>query len=171
MLERVIVSEFDGWPLHISAAPNKRTLYNFPMQSAGAEMLRLAANRLCEADLVPSMLVHDGILLELDNEEQVEHAIEIMRIAGTEVCRGLEIGVDIDQKLIGGARYRDKRPVAQKMWAIVMDICGVGELPEAAAGLKCALRDKSYKIRGGHAVGAHRRGAGRPGSKKSRILR
>ena len=56
------------------------------------------------------MLVHDGILFELDSEEQVQHAIEIMRIAGTEVCGGLEIGVDIDQKLIGGARYRDKRP-------------------------------------------------------------
>ena len=71
MLERVIVSEFDGWPLHISTSPNKRTLYNFPMQTGGAEMLRLAANRLCEADLVPIMLVHDGILFELDNEEQV----------------------------------------------------------------------------------------------------
>ena len=112
MLERVIVSEFDGWPLHISHSPNKRTLYNFPMQSGGAEMLRLAANRLCDADLVPIMLVHDGILFELDTEEQVEHAKEIMRIAGAEVCGGLEIGVDEDQKLIGGARYRDKRPVA-----------------------------------------------------------
>ena len=71
MLERVIVSEFDGWPLHISTSPNKRTLYNFPMQAGGAEMLRLAANRLCDAGLVPSMLVHDGILLELDSEEQV----------------------------------------------------------------------------------------------------
>ena len=133
MLERVIVSEFDGWPLHISTSPNKRTLYNFPMQSGGAEMLRLAANRLCEAGLVPSMLVHDGILFELDNEEQVQHAIEIMRIAGTEVCGGLEIGVDIDQKLIGGARYRDKRPVAKKMWAVVMGVLReLGALPEAA---------------------------------------
>jgi DNA polymerase I len=133
ILERIIVSEFDGWPLHISTAPNKRTLYNFPMQSGGAEMLRLAANRLCEAGLVPSMLVHDGILLELDNEEQVQHAIEIMRVAGTEVCGGLEIGVDIDQKLIGGARYRDKRPVAQKMWEVVMAVLReIGALPTAA---------------------------------------
>ena len=84
-----IVSEFDGWPLHLSHSPNKRTLYNFPMQSGGAEMLRLAANRLCDADLVPIMLVHDGILFELDTEEQVAHAKEIMRIAGTEVCGGL----------------------------------------------------------------------------------
>ena len=55
---------------------------------------------------MPSMLVHDGILFELDNEEQVEHAIEIMRAAGAEVCGGLAIGVDVDQKLISGARYR-----------------------------------------------------------------
>ena len=84
-------------------------------------MLRLAANRLCDADLVPIMLVHDGILFELDNEEQVEHAMEIMRAAGREVCGGFEIGVDEDQKLIGGARYRDKRPVAVSMWDTVME--------------------------------------------------
>ena len=133
MLEREIVSEFDGWPLYISTSPNQRTLYNFPMQSGGTEMLRLAANRLCDASLVPSMLVHDGILLELDNEEQVEHAKEIMRIAGTEVCDGLEIGVDEDQKLIGGARYRDKRPIARHMWAVVMGVLQeLGAIPEAA---------------------------------------
>jgi DNA polymerase-1 len=134
MLERVIVSEFDGWPLRLSTSPNKRTLYNFPMQSGGAEILRLASNRLCEAGLVPSMLVHDGILFELDNEEQVQHAIEIMRIAGTEVCGGLELGVDIDQKLIGGKRYCDKRPVAIRMWAAIMGVLReLGAIPEAAA--------------------------------------
>jgi DNA polymerase I-like protein with 3'-5' exonuclease and polymerase domains len=133
MLERVIVSEYDGWPLHISTSPNKRTLYNFPMQSGGAEMLRLAANRLCDAGLGPSMLVHDGILFELEAEEQVQHAIEIMRIAGTEVCGDLEIGVDVDQKLIDGARYRDKRPVAKHMWEVVMGVVReIGALPTAA---------------------------------------
>ena len=83
-------------------------------------MLRLAAVRLCEADLVPSMLVHDGILFEVNNEEQVEHAAEIMRAAGAEICNGLEIGVDVDQQL-DGARYRDKRPLARRMWATVME--------------------------------------------------
>ena len=130
MLERVIESEFDGWPLHISLSPNKRTLFNFPMQSGGAEMLRLAANLLCAADLVPNMLVHDGILLELDNNEQVRHAIEIMEKAGLAVCGGLKIGVDVDQRLEGGARYADKRPMAQKMWATVMDVLQeVGAMP------------------------------------------
>jgi DNA polymerase I-like protein with 3'-5' exonuclease and polymerase domains len=132
MLQRFITSDYDGWPLWISHTPNKRTLHNFPMQSGGAAMLRLAANRLCEADLVPLMLVHDGILFELDNEEQVQHAIEIMRGAGRDVCGGFEVDVDIDQKLIGGARYRDKRPVALSMWQTVMaTLREIGALKDA----------------------------------------
>jgi hypothetical protein len=121
MLERRIESTF-GWPLHLTTSPNKRTLFNFPMQSGGAEMLRLAAWRLCEAGLVPSMLVHDGILLEVTTREQVELAKQIMLQAGRDIGGGFEIGVDVDQMLIGGARYRDKRPVARKMWNTIMSV-------------------------------------------------
>jgi DNA polymerase I-like protein with 3'-5' exonuclease and polymerase domains len=119
MLQRRVESVF-GWPLRITTSPNKRTLYNFPMQADGAEMLRLAAWRLCEAGIVPVMLIHDGILLEATDREQIEHAKEIMRTAGRDVCDGFEIGVDVDQMLIGGARYSDKRPMARKMWATIM---------------------------------------------------
>jgi hypothetical protein len=120
MLARRIESIF-GWPLHITTSPNKRTLYNYPMQSGGAEMLRLAAWQLCEAGIVPVMLIHDGILFELTSREQIEPAKEIMRQAGRDVCGGFEIGVDEDQRLVGGARYQDKRPVAKKMWGTIMD--------------------------------------------------
>ena len=58
--------------------------------------------------------------MEVSDREQIEHAMEIMRAAGREVCNGFEIGVDIDQMLIGAARYGDKRPVAQKMWGTMM---------------------------------------------------
>jgi DNA polymerase I len=109
-----------GWPLHISTSPNKRTLYNFPAQAGGAEMLRLAAVRLCEIGLVPSMLVHDGILLEVEDEAQIAEAADVMHWAGREVCNGFEIGVDVDQKLLPGETYRDKREDAQEMWATVM---------------------------------------------------
>jgi hypothetical protein len=119
MLERRMESIF-GWALRISVSPNLRTLYNFPMQSGGADMLRLAAWRLCEAGIVPVMLIHDGILFEAMDREQVEHAKEIMREAGCDSCDGFEIGVDIDQLLENGARYRDKRPVATKMWKTIM---------------------------------------------------
>jgi DNA polymerase-1 len=109
-----------GWPLGITTSPNIRTLYNFPMQGNGAEMLRLAAVKLCEIGLVPNMLIHDGILLEVDNSEQIEAAKEAMQWAGREVCDGMMIDVDVDQKLEHGARYRDKRPVAKEMWAAMM---------------------------------------------------
>jgi DNA polymerase I len=128
MLSRRIESVF-GWPLRIS--PNQRTLYNFPMQSGGAEMLRLAAWRLCKAGIVPCMLIHDGILFEMTDREQIEYAQEIMRAAGRDVCNGLEVGVDTDQLLLGGARYTDKRPLAKKMWATIMSVLqAVGALPK-----------------------------------------
>ena len=134
MLERVIRSEFDAWPLHISYSPEQAHTLQFSDAVRRRRNAAAGGQRLCEADLVPSMLIHDGILLELDNEEQVEHAIEIMRKAGAEVCDGLEIGVDVDQKLIGGARYRDKRPVAQRIWQEVMNVlCEIGALPAGAA--------------------------------------
>jgi hypothetical protein len=99
------------------------------MQSGDAEMLRLAAMRLCEAGIVPSMLVHDAVLLELDNEEQVAHAVEIMKSAGRDVCNGFDIGVDVERMKDG--RFRDKREVAKKMWATVMQaLQAVGALPE-----------------------------------------
>jgi DNA polymerase I-like protein with 3'-5' exonuclease and polymerase domains len=132
MLARRIESVF-GWPLRLTTSPNKRTLYNFPMQSAGADMLRLAAQRLCEVGIAPCMLIHDGILLEVQSEREIEHAKEIMRGAGRDVCDGLEIGVDVDQQLEHGARYRDKRPVAQKMWDTIMRaLQNVGAMPNGA---------------------------------------
>jgi hypothetical protein len=129
MLDRRTETVF-GWPLYLSTDPNQRTLMNFACQGNGAEMLRLAAIRLCEAGLVPCMLIHDGILFELDNDEQVEHAKEIMRGAGRDVLDGFEIGVDEDQRLIGGARYADGRDVAKEMWRTIMEaLKEVGALP------------------------------------------
>jgi hypothetical protein len=83
---------------------------------------------------VPVMLIHDGILRELGNEDQIMQAIEIMRWAGREVCNGFEIGVDIDQKLEHGARYQDRCPFARKMWATMMDaLATVKAVPRKAA--------------------------------------
>ena len=128
MVERKMLSP-SGWPMYLSNSPNRRTLYNFPMQSGGAEMLRLAAVRLCEAGLIPNMLVHDAILLEVDNEEQIAQAVEIMKQAGRDVLGGFEVGVDITPMEDG--RFRDKRPMAKKMWETIMRaLQAVGALPK-----------------------------------------
>jgi hypothetical protein len=80
------------------------------------------------------MLVHDGILLEVKDKEHFAHAIEIMRSAARDVCDGFEIGVDVDQMLEHGARYRDKRPVAQAMWATIMKaLQAIGAMPRRAS--------------------------------------
>jgi hypothetical protein len=83
-------------------------------------MLREAATRLCDAGVVPIMLIHDGILFEETDPEKLDHAREIMLQAGRDVCGGFEIGVDRDQRLVGGERYYDKRPMAKKMWNTIM---------------------------------------------------
>ena len=133
MLARKIESVY-GWTLRISSAPNRRTLYNFPMQSGGAEMLRLAAWRMCEVGVVPIMLIHDGILLEETEPEKIELASEIMLQAGRDVCDGFEIGVDTDQYLIGPARYRDKRDMAKNMWKAMMETLQlIGVIPDKDA--------------------------------------
>jgi hypothetical protein len=119
MLTRQIESVL-GWSLRISTSPNQRTLQNFPSRRR-RHMLRLATMRLCDAGIVPCMLIHDGILLEENEPEKIAHAKEIMRDAGRDVCNGLEIGVDADQLLENGARYHDKRPVAQQMWQTIMN--------------------------------------------------
>jgi DNA polymerase I len=130
LLERQMDTVF-GWPLYLTTSPNERTLFNFPMQGNGAEMLRLAAWRMCEAGIVPNMLIHDGLLIEVDDEDQIAQAKEIMRAAGREVCGGFEIGVDVDQRLVRGARYRDKRPVAQAMWRTMMEaLQAIGAYPQ-----------------------------------------
>jgi hypothetical protein len=132
MLERRIETSH-GWPLHISTSPNQRTLGNFKLQGGGAEMLRWATVQLCDAGIIPCMLIHDGILFEESDPEKIEHAREIMLKAGRDVCDGFEIGVDEDQMLVGGARYRDKRPMAQKMWDTIMSALeAVGALPKRA---------------------------------------
>ena len=104
------------------------------MQSNCAEMLRLATWRMCEAGIVPIMLIHDGILLEETDLQRIGHAKEFMLQAGRDVCDGFEIGVDVDQLLQGGARYYDKRPMAKKMWATIMNALKTcGALPEQGA--------------------------------------
>jgi hypothetical protein len=53
-----------------------------------------------------------------------------MRGAGRDVCDGLTIDVDVDQLLKGGARYHDKRPMAQQMWATIMGaLAAIGAIP------------------------------------------
>jgi hypothetical protein len=131
MHDRIIETRH-RWPLRISSSPNERTLINFSSQGNGSECLRIAAMQLCEAGIVPSMLVHDAILLEEHDRERVQEAKEIMLAAGREVCGGFTIRVDGDEKPI--RRYQDKR--GKEMWArMMMTLQEVGALNAGPAAL------------------------------------
>jgi hypothetical protein len=121
MVDRKVESVF-GWPMHLTTSPNPKTLANFPMQSGGADMLRLAVMQLCKEGIIPIMLIHDGILFEETDHEKIERAKQIMAWAGREVCG--EVGCDVgeDQRRFGDdRRFADKRPEAKAMWASMMN--------------------------------------------------
>jgi hypothetical protein len=67
---------------------------------------------------------------EETNPRKIEEATEIMRAVGREICDCIDVGVDLDWSTERDPRYRDKRPMAQKMWATVMDVLvSIGALP------------------------------------------
>ena len=123
IVNRFITTKY-GWTMWLGPDVNRRTLYNYKVQGGGAEMTQIATVRLCEAGIVPCMIIHDALLLEEDNIEQIMHAKEIMMAVGREVCDGLEIGVDgdgADELLMNDRRrYADKRPDAVRLWDVVM---------------------------------------------------
>ena len=119
MLERRIESVF-GWPLRLSTSPNQRTLYNFPMQAAARKCCGWRRGGCARPASCRSCSCTTASCSRRRTTEQIEHAKEIMLQAGRDVCDGFEIGVDVDQMLEGGARYRDKRPMANEMWATIM---------------------------------------------------
>jgi hypothetical protein len=116
LLSNRMISRF-GWQLHVTAGINARSLQNFPMQSNGAEMLRIAAIGATEAGIDVAAPVHDAFLIvaPLERlEDDVAAMREIMRKAGLAVTGGLEVRTDV--KIVRSPdRYMDGRGAA--MWA------------------------------------------------------
>jgi DNA polymerase I len=126
MLSNRIESKY-GWPLHVTPATKPNTVRNFPAQSNGAEMLRLAAIAATEAGL-EVMPVHDAFMLTTQTD-RIEHDVaalrEIMRQAGIAVTGGLEIRTDV--KVVQYPdRYADPR--GAEMWGRVLNL-----LPQVAS--------------------------------------
>lgn len=121
-----------GWQIFTNDTPNGRSLCNFPMQSNGAEMLRLACIRLIADGVRICAPVHDALLIEaplgeLDNV--VVHTQAVMRAASAAVLGGFML--ESDAKIVRApGRYMDKRGV--RMWNHVMDELGLADRKVAA---------------------------------------
>jgi DNA polymerase I-like protein with 3'-5' exonuclease and polymerase domains len=108
-----------GWPVHIGASPNPRSLRNFPCQANGAEMLRLAACFATEQGLEVCALIHDAVLIcaPIDRLDQdIERMQAAMAKASRIVLDGFELRTDVNV-IRYPDRYQDKRGAV--MWGRV----------------------------------------------------
>ncbi len=113
-----------GWPIHVHAGTKARTLRNWPMQSNGAEMMRLAACLATERGISLIATAHDALLIEAASDRIEQAMIETkacMNEASRIVLDGME--VKVDHKVVTYPnRFWDKRGVT--MFEKVMKLLG-----------------------------------------------
>jgi len=125
-----------GWRLHITEFTKPTALLNHPMQSQGAEMLRLACCFLTEIGLNVCAPVHDAVLIEAaeeEIEERVRQAQVQMARASRIVLEGFEIRTDVDI-IRHPDRYDDPR--VGDMWDRVMGLLEQIETAPESCGQK-----------------------------------
>jgi DNA polymerase I-like protein with 3'-5' exonuclease and polymerase domains len=100
----------------------KNSLLNFPMQSNGAEMLRIAAVLAYYAGIKIVALVHDAIMIEADLEE-LEEAAAVTARCMDRAARSLLVNtglptIGVDCEFVKSGRYMDDRglPFWTKLW-------------------------------------------------------
>jgi DNA polymerase-1 len=108
-----------GWYMQCPSGINSRTVRNFPIQSAGAEVLHVASILAERRGIEVVAPVHDAIMAEADagQADDVSLALDrVMRDASSLVLRGYELPTDV-QLIQAGQRYFDDRGV--EMWETV----------------------------------------------------
>lgn len=116
-----------GWLRKVNGEPNIRSLANWPVQTCGAEMLRVAIMYAVNHGIKICAPVHDALLIEAPLEvfeDHIQITRECMKAAGELLLNGFEIGTDVD-RVIYPDRYMDER--GARMWETVGRI--IRELP------------------------------------------
>ena len=111
-----------GWRRKVGREPNARSLMNFPMQSNGSEMMRIAAIAATESGIQVCAPVHDAFLIAAPLQrldEDVAKMRDMMSKAGWAVTGGLSIRTDAEVVRFPG-RYMDER--GSGMWEKVVDL-------------------------------------------------
>lgn len=108
-----------GWKLSVGDRSSPRTLANFPMQSNGAEIMRLTASLATERGISVCAPIHDAFLIEAPSGE-IDGAVAAlqacMREASSIVLGGFELGSDAET-IRYPHRFMDERGAL--MWATV----------------------------------------------------
>jgi DNA polymerase I len=119
-----------GWKRHIRRIDEfqPRSVMNWPVQSAGSEIMRLVVTLAVDAGIRLCMPVHDGFLI-CSTTERLDADIAKMRAimcwAGKLVTGGLAIRVDC-KTVRYPDRYMDKR--GQRMWNFIIRLLAQREM-------------------------------------------
>ncbi len=113
-----------GWQVHATNSAKPNMFRNWPIQSTGSEMLRLACILGVERGIQICMPVHDAVLIQAQIE-QIEQAVAEMRDAmveaSTMVLDGFELRVD-DHVSRYPETFRDPSRRDEKLWDIIQDL-------------------------------------------------
>jgi len=113
-----------GWPFHISSKTSDRTIMNFPVQSSGSEMMRLACIFATEWGVEVCAPIHDGFLIQAkleDLDDAVATMQKAMDTASAQVLDGYVLRSDVEVVRYPD-RYMDKRPSSARTWKMVWDL-------------------------------------------------
>lgn len=120
------VSTIYGWQRKGRTKDSGTSIANFPVQAAGAEILRIAIIALEEAGHRVLAPVHDAVLVELDEEKWEDDLADVRQLmsrAASAVAPGIEIPTDVEL-VLPGENYMDKR--GQEFWELVAPVIGRG---------------------------------------------
>jgi len=114
-----------GWKLQLGygATPRPTSLMNWPMQSNGAEMMRVAATIAVEEGLGICAPIHDALLLEAPADQISVHVERLRSIMGraSELILDGVLSCKVDTHIVCDPnRYMDER--GAEMWDRVMGL-------------------------------------------------
>jgi DNA polymerase family A len=114
---------WDGWQCLLGTQPNIRSVLNWPVQSTGAVLLRLAIVLAARKGVRIIAPIHDAIMIEAREEEIDEH-VRLATEAMDEACRAV-LGYIIRtecQIIRADGRYYDEK--GKKLWDIICNFMG-----------------------------------------------
>ena len=137
-----VISTRYGWKRKVKVNDSANSIANFPVQSAGAEILWILVIALEEAGHRVVATVHDGLLIEMDVKGWREELAQIRLMAeksAMAVTGGLRIPTDVEL-ILPGENYVDGR--GAEFWEIVESVIGRGPIRLSDEERQCWLESQ-----------------------------
>ena len=143
----MMVTTAMGWPLRVTAKTKPRSLKNHPVQSCGADVLRLAVPALVANDIRVCAPIHDAVLVECRIGEVAACTTEVKRIMREASFAVLGHPIPVDCKVTTHPdHYVDGRGI--EMYGTVMDLLAQIEADAAKnGGYRGVSAERSAELR------------------------